>query len=411
MSYFLSDIIDILASYFFDKSVVLDNVQMHSAFDEDEEHLFRAELNLRHDIAYGRLLVSFFDEINTKLSSKPEKYKTFSELPLRGELDINKYLQRRYGSIERNRYYPVIRGTSVPNTPENILVKSTLILLMQHFTKYPLKQTAEFVAVQQLLNWLHTRLSSWPWDSVIVSNNLERTYLESRKRVTKRQTGNDIGYGKFLSWFEEWRIAFNKPGELPKEQLRNHLLAFPTGDSFNEKVFEIWCLKFLSQVLISIGFSLVTGPKPLFKKDNEPIYILERNGKIINIWFQKQSPMGKPQWFYTENKKGLRGIPDIILTQVGADGPLIVDAKLRSYSRSKSEEVYKMLGYYENFRKSLGDHPFIGALLFVSDSHEVHELENDQGSRVSVLSVPTINQSESLVNTMGNIIENWLKSL
>lgn len=409
MNHFLNETIDILASYFFDKSVVLENVQIHGALEEYEEHLFRSEINLRHDIAYGRLLVAFFDEINLKLSTNPDRYKTFSELPLRGQLDINRYLQRRYCTFERDRYYPVIRGTSVPNTPENILIKSSLVLLVQHFTKYPLKQTAEFVAVQQLLNWLHNRLSTWPWDLVMVSNNLERTYLESRKRVTKRQTGDDAAYDKFLLWFEDWQIAFNKPHHLLQDQLRKHLLAFPTGDSFNEKVFEIWCLKFLSKVLISLGFSIIFGPKPLHKKNSEPIYTLERNGDIINIWFQKQAPMGKPQWYYTDSKRSLRGIPDIILTQVGLEIPLVIDAKLRSYNKSKSEEVYKMLGYYENFRKSFDDQPYIGALLFVSDIHEIHELENDQGCRVSVLSVPPTGLSDPLIKSMGSVIENWLQ--
>ena len=90
-------------------------------------------------------------------------------------------------------------------------------------------------------------------------------------------------------------------------------------------------------------------PIPLHKRNIGPIFSLKRGETELDVWFQRQYPMGSGVWSYEATGNKLRGIPDIVVTST-AHAPFVVDAKFRWISSdSRPEETYKLLGYAENF--------------------------------------------------------------
>jgi hypothetical protein len=84
----------------------------------------------------------------------------------------------------------------------------------------------------------------------------------------------------------------------------------------------------------------------------------------------------------------LRGIPDlaIVVERIGEPPAVIlVDPKLRERDSAPSEEIYKLLGYFENLRRDLRPS---GAIIFYSpQGPRVFKLENDEDAQLLAVGV------------------------
>jgi hypothetical protein len=210
--------------------------------------------------------------------------------------------------------------------------------------------------------------------------------LETEQRLRKRQTGNEKAYAALTSWIDRWRLSPSSLAPRTADQIVEGLLAFPLGDFFWEKVFEVWCLQEVLLSLERIGCTLKVGPLPLYRRSSGPIAEFASNSHAVLTWFQRQLPIGSPRWRYESSGKGLRGMPDIVVSNPDR-GSLIIDAKYRRMVTStRSEETYKILGYAENFRDSRGKAPFAGILIFV-DYEDVTSLRSPDGGRISLIGV------------------------
>jgi hypothetical protein len=181
--------------------------------------------------------------------------------------------------------------------------------------------------------------------------------------------------------------------------VRERMLALPSGESLWNTVFEVWCLGRVKAALEVLGHSADWPPRPLHEiGGEEPSDV---HGPI-QVWFQRQHPIGKGRWRDVQEDSALRGIPDIVLTTEGRP-PLIIDAKFRwTETPRRSEEIYKLLGYGENFALT----QLHGALIFPGSVAGQVVYEKSAGGRLA--SVVYAGDDDSLLTSLAEIVEAWL---
>jgi len=211
--------------------------------------------------------------------------------------------------------------------------------------------------------------------------------METARRVARRQTGNERTYADLLRVVDEWRLFGGEIGGGEEwSKLTRALLAFPADEAFNDRIFEIWCLREIAGSVLRQGAQLIEGPNSLTLNRVRPIYAFALGEKRIELWFQKALNKQHARWTYSDSNQGLRGIPDITVIAEGIHY-LVVDAKNRSVQgNTRPEETYKMLGYFENFRPLLGGATNWAVLCFVSLNGFVQQLCSPDSRRVLLTS-------------------------
>jgi hypothetical protein len=309
---------------------------------------------------------------------------------IRGRLDVPLYLSGRLHNLSHPRTYPTLVTEHSARTPENGLVRDVLTGLTKQLGRIRYsRSTAEGQAAIDLYSWVRARLRRSPWDSVPSMGGLEVTRRASARRIRKRQVSSVAAYAALLTWVNEWTAALGELGAEGTDRVADGILLFPADDAFWNKVFEIWCLRKVAQTLEGIGYSCIDGPLPLYLRSHGPIFRFggADPGLVVELWFQRQAPLGTPEWQYEQSERALRGIPDLIVTAPGHP-PLVIDAKFRAGgTESRSEEIYKMLGYAENFRKALHDPDLHGALLFPGQTPSLSLLKSTKEGRLWVATV------------------------
>lgn len=359
-----------LASYLFDQNSALGPFPVGwraLGHERDELDLFLDELVGRHAIACGQRFGEIVSAIERRVSLVVLVLQEDSRGAVRGRLDPQRYLARRAVNVSLPRTYPVLVNRNEPQTPENALVCGCLSALVMQLTRAPFtKNTAEGQASGVIRSWAAARLRRDPWATVRRRDLLSRLVRESEQRIRKRQTGNDESYAALVRWVDEWLADPHRLGVETQQAIVNGLLSFPAGKPFWQKVFEIWCVQQAEESLQRLGW-IVQNREPLHRRSAGPISRFSKGGENIELWFQRQDPLGDAYWKY-EASGMLRGIPDIVLTHSRDCSPLLVDAKYRyAVGDTRSEETYKFLGYAENFRSAFST-GFFGILCFVAEN-------------------------------------------
>lgn len=409
---FLNQSLDLFASYLFGQTVELGAFAVGKSAEHelDETGYFLRELEARHAIACCIRFKEIINRIERSVSSVSVLTNSESKGAIKGRLNIPKYLSRRIKQRSFPRTYPIIINEELPNTPENALVCYALRGLTLQLSRSPFHRSyAEGRLSAQLYGWMKSHLNRLPWAEVNRAASLQRLQRETLQRIRKRQTGNDFAYESLVEWVHEWQVDVSKLGDSQKSQIIDGLLAFPSGDFFWEKVFEVWCLQEVAKALEALGCKRLYEPQPLYKRTSLPIYVFNYKGKLLEIWFQKQLPIEKASWRYT-NGNSLRGIPDISIS-TKTFSPLLLDAKFRKVKTdTRSEEVYKLLGYAENFNGVFDGNAFHGILIFFGDETAENKLVGPNNGQISLL----VANSENLVEfspLLRNQLQNWLDRL
>lgn len=415
-SRFLVEALDLVASYLHGPSVALDALHVGTARmlpGTDEQLLFRRELEARHALACALRLRPLVAAIERAPSATSAIVATQSKGDLVGRLDVPRYLAQRTFVPSTPRTYPVLVNQRKPETPENALVVSALRGLAQQLGRAPFPRTrAEGLECATLGAWARSRLRRSPWSEVTRSGAVSRLRGEAAARVRKRQTGSEAAYADLLRWTDEWLLDVGRFGSAGARQVVEGLLAFPPGDFFWDRVFEVWCLQEVSRALLRCGCAQELGPTQL-SDTSSATYRFHWQQHAIDLWFQRQQPIGSPQWFYADTGRPLAGIPDIVATN-GRSSPLVVDAKFRFTTGStRPEETYKMLGYADNFRDQL-ENRLEGLLIFVGPAPLHRVLQSRSGGRLDLLSVESSPGPGSYARfrvPLDARILSWLKTL
>jgi hypothetical protein len=379
--------------------------------DSSEEYEGFAHLiRMRHAVACGLRLKPILEAIERGPSSVLEVIRSESKGAINGRLDIPLYLNRRSTNLSWPRTFPVLTAKGTPNTPENQLVADTLRQLVRRLNELSIAEaSAERSYCLNLLRWGREKLHSEPWSRVAPARAAERLRREMEHRLRKRQTGNEPAYFQFLDWLSQWQFDATQIGPEQADNLVNLLLAFPPGDSFEDRVFEIWCLHQVIEAFRRCGAVIVSGPHPLSQRGAGPICEMQYNDYRFGIWFQRSLPHAMARWQYLHSRQMLGGIPDI--TVFGDGGRrLLIDAKRRWVeTQTRSEETYKMLGYLENFRGLFDTVSFCGALCFLSSSDLFTEITTERGDRLFLVGAhpgdPTVC---AFGGRMDTVVSEWL---
>lgn len=387
----MREALPLLSSYLYSEQVQLGAVDLRVGGEPDDEYAaFARLLRMRHAVACGLKLKPIVEAIERGTSQSSRIVKAEFKGAIHGRLDISLYLYRRGMNLSWPRTFPVLIAEATPDTPENQLVVGAIRQLIGRLNESDIQHaSAEQTYCLNLLRWGRERLHTEPWERVLPVRSPARLRRETEHRIRKRQTGNEPAYSQFLAWYMHWSFDSSRAGLDRDEDFVSLLLAFPPGDFFCDRVFEIWCLQQVIESFRRCGAVILEGPRMLSQRSNQPICELKYDDCRIEIWFQKSLPSEKARWRYVHSRKVLAGIPDI--TVIRDDGRrLLIDAKRReARTLTRPEETYKMLGYFENFRTVFSNIPFWGALCFLSDNHLFTEVVTDGGHKVVLLGVHT----------------------
>lgn len=409
----MREALPLIASYLYSEQVVLEVADVTSTqLDEDEFVEFENDLRLRHTVACGLQLKPILEAIERNVSETSRIIRAESKGTLAGRLDIPLYLSRRGRNLSWPRAFPVLVVESVFETPENRLIFSVLREIGRRLELAgAIEASAEKTYCLGLLRWSRERLRSDPWARLTTSQNVGRLRREAEHRLRKRQTGNEPAYRSFLSWLNQWQFDPSRSSLEDSERLVDLIFAFPAGEFFEDRVFEIWCLQQAIESLRRCGAIITDGPRSLAQRGKRSICELSYEGYYVEVWFQKSLPSSAARWTYTHSQQRLRGIPDI--TIVGSDGRrLVVDAKRREVrTQTRSEETYKMLGYMENFRHAFSASPFWAALCFLSDGPLFTELSAAGGHKMFLIGAHNDDPAVCpFKGSMDTLISEWLSA-
>ena len=408
---FIREALPLLSSYLYSEQVVLEPTDLEIGLEmADEYEEFANLLRMRHAVACGLRLKPILEAVERGVSNVSEIVRSESKGNIYGRLDIQLYLNRRSRNMSWPRSFPVLIAADSPNTPENQLIAETLREFVRRLNASQVVEvSAERAYCLNLLRWTREQIHSEPWSRVAPARGVERLRRETEYRLRKRQTGNEPAYSQFLAWHSQWLFDATQSNPDETEDFINVLLAFPPGEFFEDRVFEIWCLYQVIESFRRAGAVVLNGPRPLSERSSRSICELRYGNYRFEIWFQKSLPTSAAHWQYVHSRRPLVGIPDV--TVIGDDGRrLLIDAKRREVStQTRPEETYKMLGYLENFRTIFQATPFWGVLCFLSGNELYTEIAADSRHKLFLIGAdhqnPTIG---ALGGRMDTVISEWL---
>lgn len=407
----LAEALPLLVTYASGATVELSPWQVDvSTARGSEMSRFAAELMSRHEIACARRLLPVLEEIRRRPSRTVSFERSESRGGIRGRLDTSRYLARRAGGMSVARPYPVVTAQYTPDTSENALVRLCIRGLSFSLRHSPFPTgSAESVAARREQGRMLHLLKQSPWKAVTRTGQLARLRSEVDARVRRRQTGNEAAYRRLLQWVAEWQLDVAHLDYQSREAVVAGILVFPASELFWDRVFEVWCLGQLYRSLERIGLSAVQAHRPLFDRTKGPVASYGGTARV-EVRFQTQSPLGSPRWSY-RGGGSLTGIPDIVLSSPGRP-LLLLDAKNRPVDLQAprmSEEIYKMLGYAENFRGPVTV-PFRAILLFPGNGSMHRTLDGPDGNRLDVIVTDLQRERAVTEGSLDEVLRSWLES-
>ncbi len=380
--------------------------------DRDSEYeSFEKHIRLRHAIACCEMLFPIIKKIEASPSSVTTTVRQDTKGVLRGRLDIPRYVGRRASSLSWPKTYPILVTSDSPSTPENALVVRVLRTLLQRMSTRDIPvNSAEAELARRYKRWILGRTRRDPWVDVAAVSSLARLHNEASRRIARRQTGNEYAYAALVDFMKDSRLVGEAPaGTASSERFVESLLAFPAKDYFLDRIYEIWCVRCIAEAFMMIGAKLIEGPVPMTNSRDQPIYTVCLDGNTIEVWFQKSLPRTDADWCYEPDGNALVGIPDICLI-ANNSYRLIVDAKNRLVKgRTRSEETYKMLGYFENFKAVLSNNANWGVLAFLSYQGFSRTLFSRNDRRLELISAHPVHAEEcTFLRDIIPILEAWI---
>ena len=304
---------------------------------------------------------------------------------IRGQLDIPSYINKRATLCDIPSYDCLIQVRDY-YTPENILFVYTLLTFYNELKaiRIPRSELEGTPQESEILNACHL------FESVLKNAELQHCYdvaevlLSSNSvdvktvlisTVIDRINSQLVTNSAYVDLVKLYRDVFENPTLVSGD---THGVIYDTN--FDDRLFEIWCLHKLGQILREdYGFALKAPITPLYDRLKKPIYTFEMpRGKQLEVYFQKGQGVLWDRTHYAKVLKhdwaGLTGNPDIIFI-LEADKPypaILIEIKNRKKTASEiTEESYKMLGYFANFSDACMVEPGpVGVIIFRSSDRE-----------------------------------------
>ncbi len=371
------------------------------------------EIYLRIVLANVETLHELISDLDSCLSMAHVDKEVVFTGNIQGRLNVSQYTQ----NLAQGRYpkdYPCVIKAKTYVTPENVYVifiirnilemldgfkkllknkgntaiYSELNLIEKHSKAFRMFSTkAYFKECQQLTEQMRKSYGTvFPFEQMNIIYN----------RIHKGKIRNAVNYQKIFEWYD----SFRQGSVVESNSKRLDVLRY--SDDFANKLFELWCLYSIKKTFISEFEAVLVEEKNIMDAGDGYVYKLSvPTGGLLEIYYQKGANLYWQTeedlvWRYNKDGslKGLRGIPDISIRYIAQkDSLIMVDIKNRvRKSGTNTEEIYKMIGYFTNFRRAFEEHyskevKRQGALIFRNDTNEFDELlESENGYRLMTLS-------------------------
>lgn len=335
------------------------------------------EIYLRIVLANIETLHELISDLDSCLSmAHADKEETYIG-NIGGRLNVSKYTKR----LTQRRYpkdYPCVVKAKTYVTPENVyiifIIKNILemldrfkrflrdkgnaaiyreLSLIEHHSKaFRMFSTkAYFKECQQLSDQIKKS-----YGNVFPSEEINIIY----NRIHKSKIRNPLNYQKIFNWYN----AFQQGSVIKSHSKTLNILRY--SNDFANKLFELWCLYSIKQTFISEFDANLIEEKNIMEVGDGYVFKLSvPTGGILEIYYQKGANLywktkEELVWKYNKNGtlQGLRGIPDISIRYMSKENSLVmIDVKNRiRNSGANTEEIYKMIGYFTNFRRAFEEH-------------------------------------------------------
>ncbi|MEU3368215.1 hypothetical protein [Streptomyces pseudogriseolus] len=388
--------------------------------EEPELDIIQAGLRLRVALAAGRRLTALLSSITRRPTFRYELNSAEHVGSLSGALDVNRWVTKQRGG-DQDVTFPVLEVRRGARTAENVLASYAALWLLNELkislnASVATRDAVEYRAVRGLRERLGHLMQSpvlavciHDAQAVRTRSALERLLGQVKRRLHRREITHPEPYGDLAEWID--RCLQGRPvvsaGDIDLSVY---------GARFDSKLFELWCLKTLSQRL-AVALNV---PDPVVDpgwRRSAPAYRFATYSGALEIFFQRSVAAVDKHHTATwrmDSGRSLGGIPDIVVRCTptgGATRLAVMDPKLRQRARLPAEELYKILGYLQNFQIQ----PPVGVVLLYTTDTEVVEpnVFHDKagGTLISASVNPAASESvtaaalEEVVQTLLNLID------
>ena len=176
-------------------------------------------------------------------------------------------------------------------------------------------------------------------------------------------------------------------------------------ETFDSKLFEIWCLGRLIQGLTDL-IGPATTIRHLVDRSQGAVATWDIGAIGVEVFFQaglRAIDVGDPRWAYDPRPQdqaqpvgAFGGIPDItvVVRHPGRPRqPVIVDPKLRQRNTVPGAEIYKIIGYFGNLPSV---HVSAGAIIFHGPgSQRSYRITDGEGGQILAVAVDPLEASDT----------------
>lgn len=373
-NYLYSDInfVKFLNTLYSSYDLSINNVKV---FLDNEENIVDFNIYLRLFLANIEPFIEFLDKLDKELSKKNRRITKEYIGTIKGHLNISRYIVNKV-SGKYPRTYPCIVSEKSFLTQENLyilfystIIKEKLRYIIEFINSVPSKKRY-LIKEKSLSLEYYYKLDEFINAPHFKEATKEIIYLRKRygsklpleyyeiitSRLKKGKIGNIEAYNETIEWIR----AFENKDKI-SEKGNGKILRYDNKD-FCDKLFEIWILYKIKETLIEFyGYELI-NENPIICGRNDAIFHLINNQDInIYIYFQKGRQLyweesSDRNWAYVGKRETyLKGIPDITIKKESDYSELVmIDAKNKIREQgNNSEEIYKIIGYYDNFENSI----------------------------------------------------------
>lgn len=330
-------------------------------------------LRLRANVAAARGLIEAIHAMRSHMTFRYRQERLRTVEFSRGTLDVAR-LVTSVGVPESPQRYPIVRTLRGADTPENVL---TALVALRIRSELIACLTASYAGTSQPIVDLD---SNDRYQATSAHLNLDRTLQIPAIRDAARLAREVRRRGELIQIVARVERRINRREVLNPNAYRaivtlaHDLLAGTPGASvgstawdfydtkFDPRLFEIW---FLTRLIDRLDHEIPVNSAltPIRRGMPGPLRIWRLPHAQVEIFFQKapttidpgQTPRWKP---FAGTTTSLSGIPDItaLITDriTNQRTWVLIDPKLRKRKRRPAEEIFKLLGYFDNYRFNPG---------------------------------------------------------
>jgi len=382
----------LLGTYFTKKNGRLAPSAAALALGSDEGGDLLEALRLRVALAAASRLSAIVD---AALSRPNFRYATRREEvsgAIRGRLDLQRLI-RMNGRVDVPPRYPVRTVERSHVTPENVLLVSALLWVRRELR----------VPVTRRLADENIEMRQAAAAEARIDRNLARTELRDCRpegierlargtvsslcdHVERRLAAGHVridAYRELVEWMR--RCLAGRPAAEAGELEWSFY-----GSEFDTKLFEVWVLSEL-RIRLQARLGVVANAWDFFD-ESDVIDVLLPDARRVRLAFQQSMKRFRgasttTRWA-TPAGDAIRDIPDYLLAvDSDQENTFVLDAKLRRRKSAPTQEIYKLLGYFNHFAM---DDAGRGAIIYYSpepDEPVVHDYRSPGTGRIVAFSV------------------------